>query len=480
MGLSGLARAFFESPVLVGLSIPAIIWAFLTVMWFGFGDTSPIVTTFLTAVPFVIINVAQGVQGVSRDLRDMSSSYGVPLGRRIKDLILPAVAGYVLAGVRFAVIIGWNGVLLAEWFGGSGGAGFRARYWYDANQFAGFAAWVILFVDRDRRARPAPLRAGRAAGVPLARHRPLTPVPSRGGAASARRPHPPSPARSSQGRTPRGNDMAVLTVKDLCKTFGAGTPRANRVLDNISFDVRGQTFVSIVGPSGCGKSTLLNIISGVETHTSGQISVTSDAGKPARLGYVFQDPRLLPWRSVRKNMLYVQDEADEAANRRVDKYLDMVGLGKHGDFWPGQLSGGMQQRVGIARAFAVEPDLLIMDEPFSHLDAITARALREQLQDIWSQSKKTVVFVTHDVVEAVELSDRIIVLQPGGRIFEDITIDLPRPRRQTDPAVATLQAEVLARLERMKGMAPQVSTAPDAWRRPPDGTTGHCSPVWPR
>ena len=146
MGLSGLARAFFESPVLVGLSIPAIIWAFLTVMWFGFGDMSPIVTTFLTAVPFVIINVAQGVQGVSRDLRDMSSSYGVPLGRRIKDLILPAVAGYVLAGVRFAVIIGWNGVLLAEWFGGSGGAGFRARYWYDANQFAGFAAWVILFV----------------------------------------------------------------------------------------------------------------------------------------------------------------------------------------------------------------------------------------------------------------------------------------------------------------------------------------------
>jgi ABC-type nitrate/sulfonate/bicarbonate transport system permease component len=146
MGLSPFSRAFFESPVLVGLSIPAIIWAFLTVMWFGFGHMSPILTTVLTAVPFVIINVSQGVQGVSRDLRDMSSSYGVPLGRRIKDLVLPAVAGYVMAGVRFAVIMGWNGVLLAEWFGGSGGAGFRARYWYDANQFAGFAAWVILFV----------------------------------------------------------------------------------------------------------------------------------------------------------------------------------------------------------------------------------------------------------------------------------------------------------------------------------------------
>jgi NitT/TauT family transport system permease protein len=146
MGLSQLSRAFLESPVMVGLSIPAMIWAFLTVMWFGFGHLSPIATTFLTAVPFMIINVAQGVQGVSRDLRDMSSSYGVPLGRRVQDLVLPAVAGYVMAGLRFAVIMGWNGVLLAEWFGGSGGVGHRARYWYDANQFPGFAAWVVLFV----------------------------------------------------------------------------------------------------------------------------------------------------------------------------------------------------------------------------------------------------------------------------------------------------------------------------------------------
>lgn len=146
MGLSQMARAFWESPVLVGLSIPAIIWSFLTVMWFGFGNTGPIVTTFLTAVPFVVINVAQGVRGVSRDLRDMSSTYGVPLKRRVRELVLPAVAGYLAAGVRFAMIIGWNGVLLAEWYGGSGGVGYRARFWYDANRFGGFAAWVVLFV----------------------------------------------------------------------------------------------------------------------------------------------------------------------------------------------------------------------------------------------------------------------------------------------------------------------------------------------
>ena len=129
VGLSPMARSFLESPVLVALSIPAIMWAFLTVMWFGFGHTSPIVTTFLTAVPFVIVNVAQGVQGVSRDLRDMSSSYGVPLGRRVRDLVLPAVTGYIVAGLRFAVIMGWNGVLLVEVFGVSGGAGFCVRYW---------------------------------------------------------------------------------------------------------------------------------------------------------------------------------------------------------------------------------------------------------------------------------------------------------------------------------------------------------------
>jgi NitT/TauT family transport system ATP-binding protein len=247
--------------------------------------------------------------------------------------------------------------------------------------------------------------------------------------------------------------MAVLTVSDLSKTFNVGTPRASRVLDNISFEIKGQTFVSIVGPSGCGKSTLLNIISGVEEHTSGDISLRSDAGDAARMGYVFQDPRLLPWRSVMKNMMYVQDDNSDETRARAERYLDMVGLSKNAEFYPGQLSGGMQQRVGIARAFAVEPDLLLMDEPFSHLDAITARGLRAQLQDLWSQSKKTVVFVTHDVVEAVELSDRIIVLQPGGTIYEDITIDLPRPRRQSDPHVATLQAEVLARLEKMKEMS---------------------------
>jgi NitT/TauT family transport system ATP-binding protein len=244
--------------------------------------------------------------------------------------------------------------------------------------------------------------------------------------------------------------MALLKVEHLHKTFSGGRGREpNKALNDINFEMSGQHFVSLVGPSGCGKSTLLNIVSGVERATSGTLTVVDDEGEPARLGYVFQDSRLLPWRTVKDNNLYVQDDRTSQRREQMVKYLRMVGLDGHTDYFPSQLSGGMQQRVGIARAFGVEPDLLLMDEPFSHLDAITARGLRDQLQDIWTQTRKTVLFVTHDVMEAVQLSDRIIVLAPGGTLYEDITIDLPRPRKLSDPTVATMQAEILARLERM-------------------------------
>ena len=241
--------------------------------------------------------------------------------------------------------------------------------------------------------------------------------------------------------------MARVEIQRLSKIFPPPQKGGDPVtaIGDITLEVEGNVFVSIVGPSGCGKSTLLNILSGVETPTSGTVSVT-EGDRPAHLGYVFQDARLLPWRTVMDNMLYVRD--DDGAEKAT-RYLEMVGLSHTHDMFPGQLSGGMQQRVGIARAFSVEPDLLLMDEPFSHLDAITARSLRDHLQELWTVTRKTVLFVTHDVVEAVQLSDRIIVLAPGGRIFDDIAIDLPHPRRAADPKVATQQAEILGRFEEM-------------------------------
>ncbi len=245
--------------------------------------------------------------------------------------------------------------------------------------------------------------------------------------------------------------MATLQIEKLTKTFPAHSKggRPVRAIQDISFAMSGQVFVSLVGPSGCGKSTLLNIVSGVDSPSTGTVTVTQD-GKKARLGYVFQDSRLLPWRTVMQNMLYVSDLPEEEARSNASKYLEMVGLGHAHEMFPGQLSGGMQQRVGIARAFSVSPDLLLMDEPFSHLDAITARSLREELQVMWNATKKTVLFVTHDVMEAVQLSNRIITLAHGGTVFDDTTVELPFPRKASDPEFAAQQAELLGRFETME------------------------------
>jgi NitT/TauT family transport system ATP-binding protein len=257
--------------------------------------------------------------------------------------------------------------------------------------------------------------------------------------------------------------MASIEIRNLVKDFHDRSGNRTRVIDGIDLTISGETFVSIVGPSGSGKTTLLNIVSGIETHSSGTVDLYGSGGQErsdrgggsgggagdARVGYVFQDPRLLPWRTVMANLGFVQHERP-GWEERARHYLDLVGLSHCADRFPAQLSGGQQQRIGIARAFAVEPDILLMDEPFSHLDAMTSRTLREHLERIWLESRRTVMFVTHDVTEAVQLSDRIVVLAPGGRVHEIIDVDLPRPRKASDPAVAVLQAEILSRFEALE------------------------------
>ncbi|MGB3356321.1 MAG: ABC transporter ATP-binding protein [Mycobacterium sp.] len=245
--------------------------------------------------------------------------------------------------------------------------------------------------------------------------------------------------------------MATVHVKNLVKVFTTPTG-PQTVIDGIDFEIADRSFVSLVGPSGCGKTTLLNIIAGIETATAGSVSIGS-ADRPGKLAYVFQEPRLLPWRSIFDNLMYVQRTHDDAAKERVHEALQRVGLGHAEKKWPGQLSGGQQQRVGIARALSVEPDVLLMDEPFSHLDAITARGLREHLQELWAATRKTVVFVTHDVSEAAELSDRILMLAPGGTIHEDIPVDLPRPRKASNEKVAVLESSILRRFEDLEAAA---------------------------
>ncbi|KWX67907.1 ABC transporter ATP-binding protein [Mycobacterium sp. NAZ190054] len=246
--------------------------------------------------------------------------------------------------------------------------------------------------------------------------------------------------------------MATLIADRITKVYPARADGQSSVhaIADLTFEISGHTFVCLVGPSGCGKSTFLNLVSGVENPTSGSLSVSGEASR-ATIGYVFQDPRLLPWRTVLDNMTYVHDGGDrKSRQRKCLHYLEMVGLAHTASMYPAQLSGGMRQRIGIARALSIEPDLLLMDEPFSHLDAITARSLRTDLQQLWQDSGATVLFVTHDVSEAVQLSDRILMMNTGGTLYADIPISLPRPRLQTDRAVVTQQADVLALFEQMR------------------------------
>jgi NitT/TauT family transport system ATP-binding protein len=251
--------------------------------------------------------------------------------------------------------------------------------------------------------------------------------------------------------------LARLIAQDVKKVFAPTRAGQEPVvaLRNISFQAEGHTFVTLVGPSGCGKTTFLNMVSGIERPSGGSLQVIGRNEGEARIGYVFQDPRLLPWKTVLQNMEYVLDEgSNEERSDHGTRYLSLVNLEGSAGMYPGQLSGGMQQRVGIARALSIEPDLLLMDEPFSHLDAITARDLRAELQRLWLATKSTILFVTHDVMEAVLLSSRVIMMSSQGVVFRDLTIDLPFPRLQTDRAVAILQAEILELFEEME--APMV------------------------
>jgi NitT/TauT family transport system ATP-binding protein len=256
--------------------------------------------------------------------------------------------------------------------------------------------------------------------------------------------------------------MARLVAQNVRKVFPPriGGQEAVAAITNISFEMEGHTFVSLVGPSGCGKSTFLNLVSGVEIPTAGKLELVGEGSKEVRIGYVFQDPRLLPWTSVLDNIVYVQDHGDRAERkRRAEEYLKLVGLEKASAMYPGQLSGGMQQRVGIARALSIDPGLLLMDEPFSHLDAITARTMREELQRLWQTTGAGILFVTHDVLEAVLLSNRVLMMSGRGEIYRDIKIDLPYPRLQTDHEVVTLQADILELFELMEAESGEAESA---------------------
>lgn len=231
------------------------------------------------------------------------------------------------------------------------------------------------------------------------------------------------------GRLNESSNRNRLEINKVSKKFGS-----LRVLDEIDFTVEKAEFVSIVGTSGCGKTTLLRIISGLDFPTEGDVRLGERVvdGPSLEIGTAFQSDRLMPWRTVRKNVslgLEFRRRGTGVDKSKIDDLLALVGLSEFGEAYPYNLSGGMKQRANLARALAIDPEVLLLDEPFAALDAQTREVMQTELLRIWGEAKKTVLFITHQIDEAVYLSDRVIVLRRRpGRVREIIPIDLPRPR----------------------------------------------------
>jgi NitT/TauT family transport system ATP-binding protein len=247
-----------------------------------------------------------------------------------------------------------------------------------------------------------------------------------------------------------GTARTKIAVRGLWMTFQGKGRQAQpvHVLEDINLEVRDGEFICLVGPSGCGKSTLLNIAGGFLNATQGEISADGEpiaAPDPRRI-FIFQENAVFPWLSVEENVGFGVKRSTEAERRDlVEHYIEMVGLTGFGKAFPRELSGGMRQRVEIARALAAEPDVLFMDEPFGALDYLTRLRLRHELIQIWQREKRTVLFVTHDVEEAVQLADRVVVMgKRPSRIRAIVPVDVERPRDLDDPVCRGLRDEIFS------------------------------------
>ncbi|WP_325536759.1 ABC transporter ATP-binding protein [Sporomusa sp.] len=240
--------------------------------------------------------------------------------------------------------------------------------------------------------------------------------------------------------------MAEFVIRQVSKVYPG--PSATKSLEEINLTIRDGEFLCILGPSGCGKSTLLEILAGLQQPTSGEIFFNQEKLQTPnpKLGFVFQDPSLYPWRTIADNValgLEIKGIAKTERKARAEKYLAMVGLQGFENKYPHQLSGGMRQRAGIARALVNNPEVLLMDEPFGAVDHLTRLQLQNDLLDIWQAEKKTVVFVTHDVSEAVFLADRVVLFTPRpGKIKRNFAIKNTRPRRRDDTGLLNMQNEI--------------------------------------
>ena len=247
-----------------------------------------------------------------------------------------------------------------------------------------------------------------------------------------------------------------IKVNDVSKIYKNDKSKDFKSLDNVSLTIEKGEFICLLGPSGCGKSTLLNLIAGFDIPSIGEVFIDDKQVIEPSASYVtiFQNYGLLPWRSVKKNVelgLETKKISKEERSKIADEFIELVGLSKFSKHHPMQLSGGMQQRVAIARALAVDPEIIFMDEPFGALDAMTRMNMQDEISNIWQQKKKTIIFVTHDIEEAVFLADRIVIMTPGpGKIKNIVSVPIKRKRDRTSDEFLKIRDLVFTELKMKK------------------------------
>jgi ABC-type nitrate/sulfonate/bicarbonate transport system ATPase subunit len=261
---------------------------------------------------------------------------------------------------------------------------------------------------------------------------------------------------------------AKIEIRGLSKIFPPRVPGGEtlHVIRNLNLSIVPHEFVCILGRSGCGKSTLLNAIAGLDRDYRGSIAIDGkeiEGGKPpVRIAYLFQEPRLLPWLTAEKNVDFVLRSCRVPAaewRARKDRYFAMTGLDRFRAYYPHQLSGGMAQRLALVRGLCTEPDILLMDEPFSGLDELTARRLRVDLLSIWRETRKTVIFVTHNAFEATFLADRILIMV-AGEFRAEIPVRITRPRDYDDPGIFDINRSVVRQFLQLAGTGDAVPSEP--------------------
>jgi NitT/TauT family transport system ATP-binding protein len=274
---------------------------------------------------------------------------------------------------------------------------------------------------------------------------------------------------SDEGRTAAQDGAAVPDVDLVNVSLTFPAPRTGNLqplYENLSLSVERGSFTVILGPSGCGKSTLLNVVDGLLKPTSAEgirvmgEDIRDNPDMTRQLAYVFQSPRLLAWKTLRDNALFglrgLRSQPEERWDALLEKYFAMVGLSEYRDYYPHQVSGGMQQRAAIVRAWVNEPRVLLMDEPFSHLDEISAGALRRELIQLWTreEDRRTILFVTHDINEAVQMGTRVVMMTPRPAVIaHDVPIDLPYPRLLDDDGVFAMEKRLRSLFTSMAGGA---------------------------